>query len=155
MLLYQIYANLTSISLLFLLPNAAAAAAPESCWATDLGRPPRLPNEVAVTAGVVHGGGRGWSPPAAAAAVAVVVGVWARKRFLLQIQSCVETFLQQINFPGTKFRESPSKCSAANPKIALRHNISASHSRNLMGMVLHYSEQCLSKNMIPDYRTIA
>ena len=41
------------------------------------------------------------------------------------------------NIPA-KFRESPSKCSAANPKIAQWHTISASHSRNL-AMFLHYS----------------
>ena len=52
------YGNLTSETLLFLLSHAAAAAAaPECCWVTDLGRPPRLPNEVAVAAGVVHGDG--------------------------------------------------------------------------------------------------
>ena len=33
-----------------------------------------------------------------------------------------------------KFRESPSKCSAGQPKNALWCNISASHSRNLAGM---------------------
>ena len=32
-----------------------------------------------------------------------------------------------------------SKCSTAYPKIALWHNISASHSRSLAGMFLHYS----------------
>ena len=42
------------------------------------------------------------------------------------------------NIP-TKFRESLSKCSAAHPKIALWHNISASYSPNLAGMFLHYS----------------
>ena len=36
------------------------------------------------------------------------------------------------NIP-TKFRESPSKCSAAHPKITLWRNIPASHSRNLVG----------------------
>ena len=42
------------------------------------------------------------------------------------------------NIPA-KFRESLSKCSAAHPKIALSHNISVRHSRNLAGMFLHYS----------------
>ena len=41
------------------------------------------------------------------------------------------------NIPA-KFQESPSKCPpAANPKIALWLNISASHSQNLTGIFLH------------------
>ena len=42
------------------------------------------------------------------------------------------------NIPA-KFRESPSKYSAAHPKNALWRNISAIHSRNLEGIILHYS----------------
>ena len=45
------------------------------------------------------------------------------------------------------FRESLSKYSAAHPKKALWHNISASHSRNLAGMFLHYSLHSL-KNIL-------
>ena len=42
------------------------------------------------------------------------------------------------NIPA-KFRESPSICSAAHPKIALWQNISAGHSWNLPGIFLHSS----------------
>ena len=47
---------------------------------------------------------------------------WSEKLAALQV--CTELC---NNIPA-KFRESPSKCSAAHPKNALRRNISASHS---------------------------
>ena len=50
-----------------------------------------------------------------------------------------------INIPS-KFRESFSKYSATHPKYALPHNISASRSQNLAGMILHYSVVCSSQS---------
>ena len=73
------FTTFTFSSLLFLLPDLAA---PESCWVTDLCRPPRLPNEVAVAAGVIHGDG-GRNPPAP------VVTVWARKNIFYHRTSLI------------------------------------------------------------------
>ena len=58
---------------------------------------------------------------------------------LESIEEIFDTICTELckNIPA-KFQKSPSKCSAPYPQNALRRNISASYSRNLVGVLLHY-----------------